>query len=74
MSPPNLKVHSLRVAHQLTSTPAGEPAVLKTLSYHVGDHGPFHHTYPQGQGTADKMRSDIQAQVSELASLHEMES
>jgi hypothetical protein len=73
MPPPNLKVHSLKVSHQLTVTPQGQPAVVKNLSYHVGDHGPFHHQYVDGTGTSDKMKSDIGAQVAELASVHEVE-
>ena len=73
MPPPNLKPHSIRVAHQQAFNQSGQPEVQTNLTYHVGDHGPFHHTYPANEGTADKMKSDITAQVSALESLHQLE-
>jgi hypothetical protein len=67
---PSLKVHSLNVQHSVAPDGKGGMAVVKKLTYHVGDHGPFFHQYEGDTGTTAKMKSDIGAQVSELQELH----
>jgi len=66
---PDLKVTNLRVSHQPVVTAQGTQ-VRKLLQYNVGPHGPFFHQYDGEEGTAVKMKSDIAAQVAELADLH----
>jgi hypothetical protein len=72
MDQPDFKVHSIKVGHQPSFNASGTQTVQKTLTYHVGPHGPFYHTYGASDGTADQMKSDIQAQVAELQSLHQL--
>jgi hypothetical protein len=74
MPQPDLKVHTINVTHQVAPDGKGGMATVKRLSYMVGDHGPFHHQYTPPDGDANKMKSDIQAQVAELADLHSVSS
>jgi hypothetical protein len=71
MSPPDLQIHSIRVGHTVAPNSNGQLAPAKQLTYHVGDHGPFVHTYHDGTGTADKMISDMHAQKAEITALHQ---
>lgn len=70
MDQPNLNVHSITVSHTIAPDGKGSFAPVKQLTYKVGDHGPFVHTYTPPDGDANKMKSDIQAQVAELTDLH----
>jgi hypothetical protein len=67
---PNLTVTNIKVGHQVEPDGKGGMATVKTLSYNVGQHGPFFHKYPPGAGDANQMKSDIAAQKAELADLH----
>lgn len=73
MTQPDLSVKNINVSHVTGFDSKGSPVTLKRLRFDVGDHGPFTIDYPPGDGTATKMRADIQAQVDELASLHNIE-
>lgn len=74
MDQPQLNVHSITVAHQPAPDGKGGMTTKKTLTYMVGNHGPFYHEYTPADGTAAKMQSDITAQVAELQSLHQLTS
>ena len=69
---PDLTVKNIYVGHVQGFDEKGNPQTMKQLRFTVGDHGPFTINYPPGQGTASKMKADIQAQVDELASLHQI--
>lgn len=66
-------VHSIHVSHTVAPDSTGNLVPAKKLTYHVGRHGPFTHTYHGDTGTTDKMKSDIGAQVAEIQSLHQMQ-
>ena len=70
---PNLNVHSINVSHSPQPDGKGGMVQQKHLRFHVGDHGPFTKAYTPPAGTAADMKSDIHAQVQELASVHELE-
>jgi hypothetical protein len=70
---PESNVHSIHVSHTVAPDDTGNLAPVKKLTYHVGRHGPFTHTYHADTGTTDKMKSDIGAQVAEIQALHQMQ-
>jgi hypothetical protein len=72
MTPDDFKVHSIAISHQPGFGTGGTPTVTKNVKFHVGNHGPFYLNYPASEGTADKVKSDIQAQVQEIQSIHEL--
>jgi hypothetical protein len=72
MPAPSFAVNKINVSHQATPDGKGGFVNQKRLTYYVGEHGPFTHTYTPPDGDANKMKSDIQAQVQELQSLHEV--
>lgn len=67
---PDFTVTNLAVGTKPAPDGKGGMTTVKTLSYMVGDHGPFYHEYQPGVGTAAQMKSDIGAQVAELRDLH----
>lgn len=73
MDQPDLKVHDISVSHQQAIDSHGNISVQKRLTFFVGSHGPFFKTYSEAEGTADRMKSDIGAQVAELQSLNQLQ-
>jgi hypothetical protein len=74
MPPPDLTVRNLQVSHGQVLDASDKPVLGKKVSFSVGTHGPFYLTYSDPNTPVTRIKSDIQAQVAELASLHEMES
>ena len=68
----DLTVHDIAVSEQTTFAPGGGAAVQKRVSYFVGTHGPFTLVYNKADGTAARIKADIQAQVDDLRSVHEI--
>jgi len=74
MGPNDFNVHDISVSHQPAPDGKGGMTTRKHLTFFVGTHGPFFKDYAEADGTADKMKSDIQAQVAELQSLNQLTS
>ena len=74
MAPANLNVHDISVLDTATFGPGGAQVAQRKVTYFVGDHGPFVLTYNKSEATADRIKSDIQAEVEGLRSIHSLES
>jgi hypothetical protein len=59
-------VHDVAISNQPQFNRAGVPTTVQVVTFWIGDHGPFQLTYAAGQGTPDKVRSDIASQVADL--------
>jgi len=70
MAGEDLTVHDINVTERPDLS--GKPgAMVKTVTFYVGTHGPFTKVYQPGQGVTSAIKADIQAQVSELRDLHQ---
>ena len=66
MAQEQLNVHDINIRHQTTPDGHGGFGTSKTVTFSIGSHGPFQKVYSEADGTAAKIKSDIQAQVAEL--------
>jgi len=73
MDQPNLKVHDIQVTEQTTPTPQGTFVTVRRVSFFIGDHGPITKTYSLQDATPARIKSDIQAEVEGLRSIHELQ-
>ncbi|HWY55747.1 MAG TPA: hypothetical protein VNZ03_14865 [Terriglobales bacterium] len=73
MPPVNLNVHDISVLDTATFGPGGAQIAQRKVTFFVGDHGPFVLTYNKAEATADRIKSDIQAEVAGLQSIHSLE-
>lgn len=62
----DLKVHDISQNEQPYFGPGGVVKKQTRVTFYVGSHGPFTLTYDEGQGTADRIQSDINARVRDL--------
>jgi len=60
------KVHDLVQREEASFLPGDFGRPQTVVTFYVGKHGPFRLVYPQGQGTSDKINSDIQHKIVEL--------
>lgn len=67
-----LNVHDIRVAESSIFNPNGTTSKVTTVTFFVGDHGPFTLTYNATEATAARIKADVQAQVDKLLSVHEL--
>jgi hypothetical protein len=72
MEQPDLAVHDIQVNDTTTFGPGGQGVPQRKVTFYVGTHGPFVLTYAAKDATAARIKSDIQAQVAELQSIHEL--
>jgi len=69
--PQDLKVHSIQVFERAGQVD-GKTVPVKTLTFHVGTHGPFTRDFhPPETGTASAMKMHITQQVNELQELQQ---
>lgn len=68
-NPYDLSVHDIQVQDVATFTRQGQVAMQKRVTFFVGEHGPFIRTYDAAQATTARIKSDIDAQVNQLAEL-----
>lgn len=61
-----LNVHDISSTEQPFFGVGGVVKKQTRVTFYVGTHGPFTLTYDEGQGTADKIQSDINAKVRDL--------
>jgi hypothetical protein len=61
-----LNIHDVRVSQTAQYSPTGQVQQVTVVTYWVGDHGPFTSTYGPGEGTSEKITSDMNHQVAEL--------
>jgi cytochrome oxidase Cu insertion factor (SCO1/SenC/PrrC family) len=67
--PNGLDVHDIQVAHVPSFDQNGKPLNHTVVTYHVGPHGPFVHTYKSGEVTPDQVNGDINKQVADLRAI-----
>jgi hypothetical protein len=72
MATPNLNVHDIKVTDHTYFTPSGAVAKQRTVTYFVGDHGPFTLTYDPADATPDRIKQDIRQHVADLQSIGEL--
>lgn len=67
--PNGLDVHDMQVAHVPSWDKDGKQINNTVVTFHVGPHGPFVHTYPSGQATPDQVNGAIAKQVADLRAI-----
>jgi hypothetical protein len=67
---PKTHIHSIHVSQTVGADGNGALTKVKKLTFHVGDHGPFDHTFQPPDDTAQHMISHMQAQQTEVQQLH----
>lgn len=73
MNGDDFKVHDITSTEQSVPTPTGTFKMVRRVTYFVGTHGPFTLEYAKQDATAARIKSDIQAEVDSLKSIHELE-
>jgi hypothetical protein len=68
-NPNDLTVHDLVVADTTTFGAGGRVSQGKRVTFWIGSHGPFVRNYDAASATTDRIKSDIDAQVSQLREL-----
>jgi hypothetical protein len=67
--PNGLDVHDIQIAHVPSFDKDGKTLHNTVVTFHVGQHGPFVHTYQGAQPAADKVNADIDKQVQSVRSI-----
>lgn len=65
----DLSVHDIQVSHVPQFGRAGGVTMNTRVVFYVGDHGPFTLTYDNPKASTAQIKSDIDAQVKQLAEL-----
>ena len=73
MEQPQFKVHDIDVQDTQLPTPKGTFVATRRVTFFVGAHGPFELTYAKQDATPARIKSDIQAEVDGLRSIHELQ-
>lgn len=74
MAEPQFNVHDINIADTSVFANNGAQVPMRRVTFFVGDHGPFQLTYAKAAATADTIKSDIQAEVDSLKSIHSLQS
>ncbi len=61
-----LEVHDIAISESNQFNRTGGVDLVKTVVFYIGDHGPFTLQYKGGEGTPDKINSDINGKVREI--------
>jgi hypothetical protein len=72
MDQPDFTIKNLNVSHGPVLDSKGAQVIGKKVTFSVGEHGPFYLNYPDVNTPTTTIKSDIQAQVAELQSLHQL--
>jgi hypothetical protein len=64
--PMGLDVHDLHIAHVNRYDQAGRAVPQTMLTYSVGPHGPFMHTFDAADATPEKINAAIDRQIADL--------
>ncbi len=74
MDPADFNVHDINVGDTSIFGPNGAQIAQRKVTFFVGTHGPFTLTYNKADATADRIKSDIAAEVATLKSVNELTS
>lgn len=70
MNPEDLKPHDINVTETPKLGPGGTVTMQRTVTFFIGTHGPFQKIYDAGQYSAAQVKTDIQNEIDQLASIH----
>lgn len=68
-NPYDLTVHDIKLEDTTNFGRAGQVVQQKRLTFYVGEHGPFVKVYAPAEATTERLKSDIDTQVSQLREL-----